>query len=419
MIVLARQRKPFSIRHEGGQSLVIVVLAMTVILAMAAVAIDVSQWYATRHQAQVAADSAALAGANCMAAGGTTTSCQSIPGTYASDNGQSSSNAQFNQPAAGEITVTVTAKGSNFFASSLGISAPTYTQKAIAVWTAHQTTCSTDCGAIFAGGSCGSGAGITLSSITGTINGAVVSDGNLSLSSISGTLTPETDYGPGCSYTASGVSGHVPQQKQLSATVPYPEDWRSGGNETLPACTFTASSSTAGTYYSASGGAWSTSQPSGSTDTMTVTSTNITIGGSGPIPAEVYCAPSGTAEISSFSGGASYMTLIGETVILRSVSGGPLSPCTSAQNSSCPSGNVLLMYQTGGGTMNLGSISGSINGTVFAPNATISISSLSGGTGFIEGNSVTASSISGYVGNGPSNISTGGSTSTGTDSLYQ
>jgi len=83
---MAKQHRTFSIRHEGGQSLVIVILAMTLIVAIAALAIDVSQWYATRHQAQVAADAAALAGANCMADGGTTanTSCGSIPGTYVS-----------------------------------------------------------------------------------------------------------------------------------------------------------------------------------------------------------------------------------------------------------------------------------------------------------------------------------------------
>ena len=40
---------------------------MTDALAMAAIAIDISQWYTVRHQAQVTADSAALAAANCLA----------------------------------------------------------------------------------------------------------------------------------------------------------------------------------------------------------------------------------------------------------------------------------------------------------------------------------------------------------------
>jgi Putative Flp pilus-assembly TadE/G-like len=418
---------------QSGQSLVVVALAMVVVMGFAALAIDTASWYGKRHQAQVAADAASLAAANCLAhpntgpTGAICTSSTDTPDAIAV--AQSIASADGVTLPTSDIsisttnhTVVVTAPNTapSYFAQIAGIGPVKVSAVAGAKFTAGgSTACSTDCGAMFAGGSCSSGAAISLSSVAGTINGAVVSDGNLSLSSISGNLTPETDYGPGCSYSSSSVSGSVPTPTQMSVTVPYPEDWRTGGNETLPTCTFTASSSTAGTYYSLSGAAWGTSSSGGYTDTMTVTSTNITISGSGSIPAGVYCAMSGTVTLSSYSGGASDITLIGQTVTFSSIAGGPLSPCTSTQNSSCPSGNVLLLYQTGGGTMNLGSISGSINGTVFAPSATISISSLSGGTGFMEGNSVTASSISGYVGNGPSNISTGGAASTGSDSLYQ
>ena len=45
MIVLARQRKPFSIRDECGQSLLVVALSMGIIIGIAALAIDVSSWY--------------------------------------------------------------------------------------------------------------------------------------------------------------------------------------------------------------------------------------------------------------------------------------------------------------------------------------------------------------------------------------
>ena len=58
-------------RAEHGQSLVIVVVAMTAVLGMAALGIDVGSWYLQHHRAQVAADGAALAAANCMANAGT------------------------------------------------------------------------------------------------------------------------------------------------------------------------------------------------------------------------------------------------------------------------------------------------------------------------------------------------------------
>ena len=43
------------------------VVAMVVVLLAAAATIDISDWYAIRHQAQISADAAALAAANCLA----------------------------------------------------------------------------------------------------------------------------------------------------------------------------------------------------------------------------------------------------------------------------------------------------------------------------------------------------------------
>ncbi|HET9721277.1 MAG TPA: pilus assembly protein TadG-related protein [Solirubrobacteraceae bacterium] len=59
---------------ESGQALILTALAMTLVLLMSAVAIDMATWYQKHHQAQVAADAAALAAANCLANGKTTTS---------------------------------------------------------------------------------------------------------------------------------------------------------------------------------------------------------------------------------------------------------------------------------------------------------------------------------------------------------
>ena len=55
------------ISEESGQSLVVVVSSMTVLLGVAAFGIDAATWMAKHHQAQLVADSAALAAAQCLA----------------------------------------------------------------------------------------------------------------------------------------------------------------------------------------------------------------------------------------------------------------------------------------------------------------------------------------------------------------
>ncbi|HWD70671.1 MAG TPA: pilus assembly protein TadG-related protein, partial [Solirubrobacteraceae bacterium] len=52
---------------ESGQSLIVIVSAMTVLLGIAAFAIDTANWMVRHHDAQVVADSAALAAAQCLA----------------------------------------------------------------------------------------------------------------------------------------------------------------------------------------------------------------------------------------------------------------------------------------------------------------------------------------------------------------
>jgi Flp pilus assembly protein TadG len=70
---------------ESGQALIITALAMTLVLFMSAFAIDLATWYQKHHQAQVAADSAALAAANCLANGKTQTSSSDINCSSATD----------------------------------------------------------------------------------------------------------------------------------------------------------------------------------------------------------------------------------------------------------------------------------------------------------------------------------------------
>jgi uncharacterized membrane protein len=51
------------LRDEGGSILVLAALGMTVLFGLAAVAIDVGNWYYTQRQLQSFADAAAMAGA--------------------------------------------------------------------------------------------------------------------------------------------------------------------------------------------------------------------------------------------------------------------------------------------------------------------------------------------------------------------
>src|ERR1700756_3894715 len=79
-------------RGEQGQSLILMLVALTALFAFAALAIDVGQWYEKHHQAQVAADSAALAAANCLATAKCTSTASggdasNLATSYASSNG--------------------------------------------------------------------------------------------------------------------------------------------------------------------------------------------------------------------------------------------------------------------------------------------------------------------------------------------
>lgn len=429
---MASKRRPFSLRHEGGQSLVIVALAMAGILAVAAFGIDVSQWYATRHQAQVAADSAALAGANCMAAGGTTTSCATTPGTYVSDNNMSSSNAQFNTPASGDITVTVTAKGSNFFASALGISPPTYTEKAIASWKPSiQKPCgttTTNCDFMFAynNDACSAGNALTVN-VQGSVSvsGNIVTNGNLSGSQTGGASTGEINgsesYGYGCAGSPNSGKPWLNPPTMASGPVTWPIDY----TPDFPAC----SGSACVNGYPA----WCTvTHGTAGTWTPTLTSGNIYCDSGGGTPSTPSTWTTGNI---STSGTGLYDTFVAASI---TYGGGNLYSCgytTSGYASAdCSAGapattfNYPIFYAVGAdssspqGDAFYWSTSGNsqLYGDVFAPNGTAYLSL--GGTpvlsSFIEADYINASLSGNPSGDGPElSGGDGGNIIAGTDSL--
>jgi hypothetical protein len=130
---------------QRGQALVLVVLAMAVMVGMAAIAIDIANWYQAHHRAQVVADAAALAAANCMVNQGitrsgspdctTTSDAANVATSYAATNGVTIplSDVNFNSS-----TVTVTAPNPQpaFFAGLLGLHGAAPKAVAAATWTA-------------------------------------------------------------------------------------------------------------------------------------------------------------------------------------------------------------------------------------------------------------------------------------------
>lgn len=129
------------VRDEGGQSLVLVVVSMALIVAVSAFAIDVASWFVQRHQAQVSADAAALAAANCMANAGVagnkctsatdTSDATNIANAFANANGPAAQSVNVNT-AARTVTVTTHTNGSTVFSGAVGISSPSITGHAVA-----------------------------------------------------------------------------------------------------------------------------------------------------------------------------------------------------------------------------------------------------------------------------------------------
>jgi Flp pilus assembly protein TadG len=138
-------------RDERGQALILVALSMVVFVGMAGLAIDVANWYQARHRAQVAADAAALAAANCMVYQGltrpgatectTTTDAAGVATSFAAQNGVSipTSDVTFSSST---VTVTTPNPTPALFSGLFGIHQTRPTAVAAATWsTGTSNTC--------------------------------------------------------------------------------------------------------------------------------------------------------------------------------------------------------------------------------------------------------------------------------------
>ncbi len=115
------------LRNDRGQSTVLVVLFLTVILGMAAAVLDVGSWYRADRAVQQAADSAALAGAQALP--GNTSQAQSLALSYSDKNGGGvlGADISFSTTERTNDTIAVTARrpAPGFFARIFGINSIT------------------------------------------------------------------------------------------------------------------------------------------------------------------------------------------------------------------------------------------------------------------------------------------------------
>ena len=442
------------IGDEAGQSLVIVILAMFVIFAVAALAVDVSQWEVNRHQDQVAADSAALAGANCMATPGQTWStCLSQATQIASDNGRSSASIT-NNSTAQTVSVTASQASEIFFSAAIGVTPGHTSAIAVAHYTPGSTpSCTTTatnlCASIFAMGQgtttgCPDGSSTAAISFNGggdTINGAVTSNGSIYLESGTTVLNGTVTYGPdspgstcsadsshghnGGSGDGNGAVGKPVQEAQLVPPSAWPDDYYT---TTFPPCSTTGGTCT--------GACAVTTTPCPAADQTpsycNVASTaNITISSSST-SGDVYCAV-GTASGAEASDPSKYRGFIDLTDANQSpaitatmlagvvqcgvkdcsaqaVSGDPLACAADTNAQASTDGGVSYAF-TGTAQSEL------LNGAIFAPMGTIQFNGAGSTENFLEAQQVifTGGSFSGI---GPIPAGSGGGTQ-GSDTLIQ
>jgi hypothetical protein len=462
-------------RDEAGQSLVVIVSSMSVVLGLAAFAIDASSWMLHHHQDQVVADSAALAAANCLANPGLSAGSITINGTltavptctsstdttdattvaedYAAANGVTISASQISFDTTNDnVTVTPNSSAPGMFAQLFGIGSATQTAGAKAGWTPNDGSCSTPgkaCGFLFAHDtSCSSPSdGITLSDNGNTaVNGTIISNSNITGNTDGNVSLGTGIYGPGSCSESISSNGHDPWDSpptQEAADVPYPIDY----SKDFPAC---VEGSTDNPCDSVGYPSWCTNEGGIS---AVILSDNNHINGDTLQSGQIYCAagtgtksdPStwnGTISVSLNGSSAYYDTFVGGSIDLTSNGKFTLSSCGYAvggytagecSSSASPSTtNYPLFYATGNSgtacststTVLCLALGGreTLNGDMYAPNgnADLEANGKKALTSFIEANDITANIGGTFTGDGPTSVGDpNGNGPGGTDTLLQ
>jgi hypothetical protein len=434
--------------HERGQVLVLTALAMLLLLGMSAVGIDMASWYQRHHQAQVAADAAALAAANCMANVGvtsatftdqctTTTDAANIATTLAAANGVTipTSDVSFGN---GTVTVTTPDAAPPLFAGVFGINS-VQTADSVATWNAPITN---SCGASqVSSGACYFAfamdrncpdVGMTLENNGNVkITGGIWSNSDLSTINVDNNSSwGNVTYGNGslCSWLGASVgSGSGPKftsgPTPAAALTSWPRDYRTvlpcgaadtyqctGPSGTPSYCTqaapafgnllgfdtsiplaATAGSVSAGQVYCAYGTSTDHSDPTtwnGAIDLSASTTTK-------------------TGMSDSFIGGVVDVTTQGSVTLNAALTTSLGNLLVYANDSLIPAATITTQGSSG------------LTGDIFVPNGEVLASSggSAGYTSFVEANQVVIDASGGMTGDGPATGSSGSSSLPGADSL--
>jgi Flp pilus assembly protein TadG len=452
-------------RDESGQSLIVIVSAMTVLLGIAGFAIEGASWMVRHHDAQIVADSAALAAAQCLATPNQAGSIviagtqESVPGCSSSTDVSNAQQVAIDYAAANGITITdsnvnvdttkdlVTVSDSTstpgLFARVFGIGSSTQSARAGAGWSASANQCTSpggsSCDFLFAENSnCqNSNNGITLTmSGNATVSGQIQSNGNLN-DTVSGNISLGTgSYGPNTNGTCklnTVYSGHNPWgtlPTQATSDYPFPVDY----TKDFPPC---------------GGSGELACQANGYPSFCTNEGSSITLTGSGSgdsaITQNIYCASgTGTKSTPSTWNGSITVTLSGNYTLYDTFVGGSvsfigsgndiLSSCgytvSGFSSSDCAASvpapvttNYPVMYATGSSSNALNiTVSGgqTINGDLFAPNGTAALT-MSGNktlTTMVEANNISGTVSGTFEGDGPA-AGSNGTAGPGSVSLVQ
>lgn len=425
----SRGRRRALIGDEAGQSLILVVLCMVLIVALAAFSIDVGRWQVAHHKTQVAADATALAAANCLAS----RSCTSIAAGGDAEQKGDQIAADNGFPAA-EVTVSFTSSTvkatlrtvvNSAFAGFFGIGSENVSASAVASYTngvrAPASVFGADCSNPTNPPTSGctvncTAPGVTISSNGNTnITGAIETNGYVDIN-IGGTasLGPvESGFGVGttCGKNTSKVGGTASIANgpaDATGFTPFPTTYNSvwtnaTSNECSASSTYTASGYPGYKNISVSGGTGAV--PS----TVTLDGNNKTFGSaSAPV---VICAST------SISIPGNSATLNDITLVAPSISIGGNNFTITPDPNALPDGGgspAVALYDTSATPLNFGPNDINVTGCVYAPLAGIVVPGNNGGQALLEANTVEIDGNNG--GDGPSTTLTAFS---GSDQLTQ
>ncbi len=399
----------------------LVAVSMVAFLGMLALALDVGGWYQTHRHAQSTADAAALAAANDMAGGATTTAAQTVATTYITDNDPTIASPTVTFDTVNNtVTVTVPTKAPAYFAQVLGFGSRNVSATAVASWTAGSSGCTSaeqsagQCYAIYAANqTCGTSNGFVTNSASETLIGGIHSQGSLNITNGTYDFEDPITYSTGnCTYTPAGNAteqGNSPTAGGNQAAGYWPQDYASS----FPACPATGvtCTGTGGTpsYCTAAAASYSFNWASS--------------------PTGIYCAygtgsPSNPATWNgaiTFSNGASIgssssyqaLTLIAGSVSMTS-SNVYIKAATGASN--CVIYALDTDAAAGGTAVSIANGNYGWSGDIFAPKGSVNVNSSSSNGSFIEAQNVNITNLS-FTGDGPTFPGSGAPPSSGSDAL--